>query len=334
MPKPLKNLVRRAGRPGWYFRKMYAGRVTWIALGRDHAEACRKVRSLKSDGPPRPKVTLREAALRWLERYIAVHRGVRSQKLARRRFEVYLDPVLGHLLLHKVTRDDLRTYRLHLERLGHLSPQSVRHILADARCLLRWCEDSELIERAPIPMKLLPSIQERPPDRLTDEEVERILRVPEPYAFVCRLALGTGLRWGELARANASDLQDGWLIVHHTKSGKVRRVPLSPELQAELRLRVGKLLPFHNSWGFTRQVRRYSGVERFHPHQLRHTFACRWLESGRRLESLQHVLGHSTIVMTQRYGRLSDEYVRREAELKAGEVVSKVVAKAGAAGCE
>ena len=115
------------------------------------------------------------------------------------------------------------------------------------------------------------------------------------------------------------------------QSGKVRRVPLSPELEAELRLRVGRLLPFHNSWGFTRQVRRHSGVERFHPHQLRHTFACRWLESGRRLEALQHVLGHSTIVMTQRYGRLSDEYVRREAEPRAGEVVTKVVAREGAA---
>ncbi len=334
MPKPLKNLVRRAGRPGWYFRKMYAGRVTWIALGTDHEDACRKLRSLKTEGPPRPKLTLREAGLRWLECYIAVHRELKSQRLARRRFELYLDPFLGHLPLAKLTRDDLRAYRLHLERFGRLSPQSVRHILADARCLLRWCEDSELIERAPIPRKLLPRVQERPPDRLTDEEVARILGVPEPYAFVCRLALGTGLRWGELTRASASDVQDGWLIVHHTKSGKVRRVPLSEELQAELRLRVGRLVAVRDGWSFTQQVRKHSGVMRFHPHQLRHTFACCWLESGRRLEALQHVLGHSTIVMTQRYGRLSDESVRREAELKAGKMVTKVVARTSSSGCD
>jgi integrase len=104
------------------------------------------------------------------------------------------------------------------------------------------------------------------------------------------------------------------LVVHQTKSGKVRRVPLSQALWAELRTRVGKLLPIGNSWGFTRMVRRYSEVARFHPHQLRHTFACRWLERGGSLAALQQILGHSSIVTTQRYARISDDMVRREAE--------------------
>ncbi len=307
---------------------MYAGRVKLIALGTDREAACRKLRSLKSDGPPQAEISVREAVRRWLESHVAVQRSLRrDQKLARRRVEMYLDPCLGDHLLQRLTRDDLRRYRLYLERLGHPSPQSVRHILADARCFLRWCEDGGLIERAPIPRKLLPRVQERPPDRLTDEEVEQIRRIREPYAFICRLGLGTGLRWGELVRASASDVQNGWLIVHHTKSRKVRRVPLSHELQAELRLRVGRLVPIRDSSGFTRQVRKHSGVERFHPHQMRHTFACRWLEQGRSLEALQHVLGHSTIVMTQRYGRLSDEHVRREAERKTGEVASNLASK-------
>ena len=325
MPNLPRNMVRRKGRPGYYFRKMYAGRVKLIALGTDREAACRKLRSLKSDGPPRAEMLVREAARRWLESHVAIQRTLpRDQKLARRRVEMYLDPCLGDRLLQRLTRDDLRGYRLYLERLGHLSPQSVRHILADARCFLRWCEDSGLIDRAPIPRKLLPRVQERPPDRLTDEEVERILRIPEPYAFICRLGLGTGLRWGELVRASASDVQNGMLIVHRTKSGKMRRVPLSPELQEELRLRVGRLLSIHDSSGFTRQVRNHSGVERFHPHQMRHTFACRWLEEGRSLEALQHVLGHATIAMTQRYGRLSDEHVRREAERDTGKVASNL----------
>jgi len=62
--------------------------------------------------------------------------------------------------------------------------------------------------------------------------------------------------------------------------------------------------------------------------RLRHTIAHRRLESGRRLEALRHVLGHSTNVMTQCYARLGDEYVRREAEPRAGEVATELVAKA------
>jgi integrase len=204
---------------------MVAGRRVTVKAGTSYEQAARRLRSLKSETPPKLRLTVRDAALQWLERYVPVHRAERDQKLATRRVEMYLVPHLGFRLLHKVGKDDLRAYRLELERRGHLSVQSVRHILADVRCMLRWCEDSDLIERALIPRRFLPRVQERPPDRLTDEEVERILRVPEPYVFVVRLALGTGLRWGELTRATAGDIQDGWLIVHHTKSGRLRRGP-------------------------------------------------------------------------------------------------------------
>ena len=106
------------------------------------------------------------------------------------------------------------------------------------------------------------------------------------------------------------------LVIHQTKSSRLRRVPLSPETLGEVRTRVGRLVGY--SWkspgSFARAVRRASGVAGFHVHQLRHTFACRWLERGGSLAALQQILGHASIVTTQRYARLSDEMIRQEAE--------------------
>ena len=315
------GMFKRKGR-GYYTRRWVGGKDRWIALGKDFEEACSKLREETGRGAPLVQMAVRDAAKRWLASYIATNRVVRNQAMAAQRVRDYLEPFMGYKLLSKVTKEDLRSYRLWLEK-SDKAPVTVRHILADARCLFRWCEDSGWLDRNPVPRKLLPKIQEQPPDRLTDEEVDAVMRVPEPYGFIVRLGIGTGLRWGEMVRAQGSDVdvarssrgeEQGVLVVHHTKSGKVRRVPLSQSLWVELRTRVGKLLPIENSWGFTRMARRYSGVEKFHPHQMRHTFACRWLERGGSLAALQQMLGHSSIVTTQRYARLSDDMVRREVE--------------------
>jgi len=46
---------------------------------------------------------------------------------------------------------------------------------------------------------------------------------------------------------------------------------------------------------------------------MRHTFACQRSERGGSLAALQQVLGHASITTTQRYAKLSDEAVMREA---------------------
>ena len=70
---------------------------------------------------------------------------------------------------------------------------------------------------------------------------------------------------------------------------------------------------------------------KWHFHQLRHTFACRWLEAGGSKEALQRILGHSTIRLTERYGALGDEAVFSEAE-RVGRRVSSRVTSIGGSG--
>jgi len=310
--RPPKGMFWRTGR-GYYCRVYQGGKERWVALGKEFDVALKKFKETRFQPERDERVLVRDLIERWLRVYIATARNEKGQKLARRRTEVYFDPFFGSCAVGSVRPEDLRRYRLHLEQ--RVSRQSTVHILSDARCFFLWAKDCGYIRSAPVPRRLLPRLQERPPDRLTSEEADAVMAIPEPWAFYVRLALGTGLRWSELCRTHASDVTEGCLVVHQTKSGKVRRVPLAPQLQAELRGRLGRLFPYSTkaSGAFATVVQGHSGVERFHIHQLRHTFACRWLEMGGSLAALQQILGHSTIVVTQRYARLGDDLVKAEA---------------------
>ena len=301
MPKLPRNMFRKG--KCYYFRQMVHGRTVRRSLGSNYELACQRLRSLKDQTPS--KVTVEETARQWLASYVPIHR--KDDTLATQRVRDYLVPFMGHFLLARVSGETCRSYRLWLEKKGK-SLQTVRHILSDLRCLLNWCEDAGMLQRSPFPKRILPRVQERPPDRLSEDELRAVCSTPEPYGFVCRFLASTGLRWSEAKRATGADVQNGLLVVHQTKSGKVRRVPVG----SEFRSHIGRFVPFESHGAFNKQVTKLSGVK-FHVHQLRHTLACRWLEKGGSLAALQELLGHSTIVTTQRYGRLGETHVQAEA---------------------
>ena len=313
MSAPPRGLFKR-GRV-WYARLREGGVDRWVSFGDDLSVARRQLRQLRNGELTLSRLTVDRAAEQWIEAYVKTARNAKGVKLTEARVKKYLRPALGAKRIDRVTADDLRFYRLSLEGRG-LATQTVAHLLSDVRCLFGWCEDTGRLSRSPVPRRLLPRVPERPPDRLSDAEVEALVSLPDPDGYVVRFGLGTGLRWSEMYRARSRDIQDGVLIVQGLKTGKVRRVPLSPVLLAELRRRVGRLFPFTPSqhWAFTIRARRASGVSQFRVHRLRHTYACRWLEAGGSLAALQQILGHASVVTTQRYGRLSDEMIRREAE--------------------
>jgi integrase len=320
-------MFRRKGRSGWYMRLYRAGGERWVSLGADYGLACDKARALGAGltVDPVKAGTVGAACERWLESGVSTGRNEKGQKLAAQRVRVYIDPFFGHMLVERVSREDVRSFRLWLQSRTRLSVSSVRHVLSDVRCLFNWCEDAGLVERSPFPRRVMPRLQEQPPDRLTDEEAAKLASLSDPHGFVCRLALGTGLRWGELCRAQGADVkrvraaatgEEHWFVeISNTKSKRMRRVPLAPDLLTEVRQRVGRLVPYAigSPGSFAERVRRLTGIEGFHVHQMRHTFACQWLERGGSLAALQQMLGHASIVTTQRYARLTDEAVMTEA---------------------
>lgn len=311
MPKLPKGMYRR-GR-SFYCRLYEQGREARRSLGTDYEAACRTLRELRRSGGAllSSDITVKVAAQRWLETAVPNGRNEKGVRDARTRVERHVWPLMGHLLVGRVQQEDLRRLRTWLEGRG-ASVSLVHHVLTDTRALFRWCEASGLTGRAPIPRRWLPRQAERAPDRLTADELTRVRGIPDPYGFVVRLALDSGLRWGELARLESGDVWNGVLVVKQSKSGKIRRVPLPVDTLNEVTACSGRLVPFADAKTVAAAVRRLSGVSRFHMHQTRHTYACRYLERGGSLHALQQLLGHSTVLMTQRYARLSDEAVLAE----------------------
>ncbi len=259
----------------------------------------------------------------WAKVYLPVARNPKGVKLAQKRMEQYVLPFMGSMQLGKVTKDTVRQYRAHLEGLKNsdeervLSDLTVKHLLSDLRCMFRWAEDSDRIERAPIPRRLMPKIPEAPPRCLTAQEQGIVASLPDPYGFAVRVMLGTGVRWSELCRLTSADVQGGEVLVQgRTKSHKMRRIPLPPALLAELRVRVGKLVSFEAkdvSW-FNRAVRTRSEVEGFSAHRCRHSFGFNYMAGGGNILALKEQMGHSTVELTAHYAKPTQELVREDAK--------------------
>jgi site-specific recombinase XerD len=68
----------------------------------------------------------------------------------------------------------------------------------------------------------------------------------------------------------------------------------------------------HSDW--VKYLQR-AGIEDFHWHDLRHTFASRLVMAGIDLYKIKELMGHESIEMTQRYAHLAPESLQREVDV-------------------
>lgn len=317
-----RNIVQRGS--AYYFRMEVGGKDIRKSLGRDLDEAIVMAKTIAQEVRKDPsEVTVDSFSSRWLKERIQQGRSDQQRKLASQRYRDYIRPVMGKSRLGDVSPADFRQIRALCEK-KRLAPATVRHVLGDAGNLFRYAVECGYIDSSPFLVSVMPKMKQGAPKRLTDEEVERILGVtPDKYVLAVRMALGTGIRWSELHELKWRHVvvrPVPHLVLENTKNAKLRRVPISKELANILKEKRGEptgfVLPFRLKWGpnhIVRKLIKLSGVK-FHWHRFRHTFACRYLEAGGTLVSLQQILGHSTVIMTQRYAALTDASVFSEAE--------------------
>jgi integrase len=158
---------------------------------------------------------------------------------------------------------------------------------------------------------------------LSDEEEDILLKACGPAIRpVVITALHTGLRRTELATLTWKDVdlprRAVWVRPEYSKSGIGREVPMDRTiytLPSELKPTAtrGNDPVFKNRFGmaFKRLSMLFSFVVKrtelqdLRFHDLRHTFASRLVMRGADLRTVQELMGHQDIRMTQRYAHLS-----------------------------
>lgn len=163
---------------------------------------------------------------------------------------------------------------------------------------------------------------------LSDEEREALLNACRESSnpWLCLavvVALSTGMRKGELMGLTWRDvdLQAGRIVLHDTKNGERRVVPLAGPALAMLkdhakvrRLDTDLLFPgqrkdtpidLRSPW---EAALKRAGIEDFRWHDLRHSTASYLAMNGASLTEIAEVLGHKTLAMVKRYAHLSEAH--------------------------
>lgn len=216
------------------------------------------------------------------------------------------------------------------------SPATVNRELAALSAAINWC-NVEFEWALPNPVK--GRTMKEPEGRvrwLTRAEVESLCRAARGQKFglilesFIRLAVNTGCRKEEMLGLEwrRVDLINGLIYLEgvHTKAGKRRSIPLNEgalsalKVMAAFRAEKAPASP----WVFMRgngervlSVRNgfidacnKAGIVDFTIHDLRHTCAAHLISAGVALAEVRDLLGHSTVMMTERYAHLAPARVR------------------------
>ncbi|WP_458250702.1 tyrosine-type recombinase/integrase [Geobacter anodireducens] len=159
---------------------------------------------------------------------------------------------------------------------------------------------------------------------LTKDEIKRLFQAIENHTEQCKhlrdivvIAICSGMRKREILTIHRDevDFEFGTITKQGdmTKNGEVKVVPMTDDMARIVRSRLDK-----NKSGYVFEnpktgeaitdikhsfatVVKAAGIENFRFHDLRHTFATYALLASRDIRTVQVLLGHKTLKMTERY---------------------------------
>lgn len=309
--------------PVWCYGRVGVGAPIRRSLATNNwDEAIRRLMAIEvGEFSPEPRgCSVAEAAALYLADCEA--RNVRATTLAsyRRTLSTFPDMRLAHVSTAHVSawRADRK-----------VSTGTQRKELEHLRFFFNWCRTRKLISENPAAAIKPPRVEQRITMPYSQDEVTRLLAAcdqifsdnPAETGYIRRrarcfvlLLLYSGLRRGDAAVLRRSALgADGRLTLRTEKTGVRLQVQLPEAVAGELsRLPAdnpeyffwsGRSKPATVIGNLWRTVNRLGAIAEVHahPHRFRDTFACRLLEKGADIRSVQKLLGHTSVRTTEKH---------------------------------
>jgi len=251
-------------------------------------------------------------------------------------FKHWISPVIGERSLVQVGVIDLEKIKRNMTKAGR-APKTISDCLGLVRHVFNYASRRGAYEgKNPVSLIKLPKKDNKRVRFLSRDEAARLLKAMSMRSRklhdICLLSLYSGLRAGEIFNLTWGDVdfERGQLFVREPKSGKNRFAYLTSETLGMLSDRYAdqekKDFVFASSRGrksayvsnlFEKVVKELGfneGVsdtrQRVVFHTLRHTYASWLVEKGVDIYTVSKLLGHSNIIMTQRYSHLGENSLR------------------------
>jgi site-specific recombinase XerD len=219
---------------------------------------------------------------------------------------------------------------------GTISSTSLQSYIRQLRVYISWLFNEGYLETNLHEKFRLPKAEKKLVSILSDEEIEKLLNKYKKNtemnvrnACVVALMLDSGLRISEVVGLNYDNVFLTQNIVKvFGKGQKERTVPVGtytkkmlykymstfrsmPEFETKsLFISKDKApLTYDSVKMMFQRLRKSLGIDRLHPHLLRHTFATRYLMNGGDTISLQQILGHTSLEMVRKYSHLASSHL-------------------------
>lgn len=306
-----------------------------------------RCRSMVSNGI-NPRLAVLTVKQFWVQRYYEWAKATKVHpKNDKGRFDNHIAAAIGEKALVHVTSHDLQLLVDGLD--GKRKPATVRHVAMLIKGIFRKARDWGFINSEPAKSLSWRRVQNERVRIATPDELVALFEAAkaenDPFVdCLIRFLLATGIRLSEALGSRWADVDRSKrnLMLTKTKGGSARPVPLSTAALAicdELAaLRINEFLfprqdgsgPMARPGYAWKRITERAGIQGLWLHDLRRTAASFASNEGDvDIYVISKLLGHASVLTTQRYTRVADRRVRHATE-KVGEIIFGVAKKRGA----